>query len=433
MSSHINKKAVAALGTLTATIALLAAAPYASAQTAPGAGSFPGSFLVPGTNTSLKVGGYVKLDVTYDINSIHANNGGISITGVNLPGTLQHTQSHGFLVSATESRFNLETRTPSAYGEIKTFIEGDFLNPSGVTNAAALRVGTNSFGFRLRLAYATIGPWLIGQQSGITGGGSIGPESLDFTGTLGGGGPTRVPQLRYTYLLPAGQSIAVGIESPEASLVENTGNNTLLTQVAGSQGASKIPTVAWDYRIGQSWGDFHAGSSMQLVTAQNGAGFKKTMFGYSIVAAARIKTFGKDSFLIGANFTDGGSRNTGNSIGEDFEVNFTNGRAKALRTWAGFVGYLHYWTDTLRSSATMSYARANATHDLSGGVAALDTNINASNKWVTWGTANIIWSPVPQVNTGLELVYTSRRTFNPNQNLNFGENYRIQFSTQVKF
>ena len=416
------------LGTLTAAVALLAGVSGANAQTAPGAGSFPGSFLVPGTNTSLKVGGYVKLDVTYDINSIHPNNGGISITGVNLPGTLPHTQSHGFLVSATESRFNIETRTPSAYGEIKTFIEGDFINSSGTTNAAALRVGTNSFGFRLRLAYATIGPWLIGQQAGITGGGSMSPESLDFTGQLGGGGPTRVPQLRYTYLMPAGQSIAVGIESPESSLVENTGNNTLLTQVAGSNGASKIPAVAWDYRISQGWGEAHVGSTMQIVTAQNGAGFKKSMFGYSIVAATRVNTFGKDSFLIGANFTEGDSRDTGNSIGEDFEVNFTNGRAKALRTWAGYIGYLHYWTDTLRSSATMSYARANATQDL-----AVGANVAASNKWATWGTANIIWSPVPQVNTGLELVYTSRRTFNPNQNLNFGENYRIQFSTQVRF
>ena len=167
---------------------------------------------------------------------------------------------------------------------------------------------------------------------------------------------------------------------------------------------------------------------MQIVTAQIGVSFKKTMFDYSIVAATHVNTFGKDSFLIGANFTEGDSRDTGNSIGEDFEVNFTNGRAKALRTWAGYIGYLHYWTDTLRSSATMSYERANATQDL-----AVGANVAASNKWATWGTANIIWSPVPQVNTGLELVYTSRRTFNPNQNLNFGENYRIQISTQVKF
>ena len=75
----------------------------------------------------------------------------------------------------------------------------------------------------------------------------------------------------------------------------------------------------------------------------------------------------------------------------------------------------------------MSYERMYSTNDL--GFA-----IDGNNKWATWGTANIIWSPVPQVNTGLELVYVSRRTqFAPNSTNQFGEDYRIQFSTQVKF
>src|SRR5579859_3184722 len=59
--------AATALGSLTASVALLAGMQGAHAQGAPGAGSFPGSFLVPGTQTSFKVGGYVKFDYTYDL------------------------------------------------------------------------------------------------------------------------------------------------------------------------------------------------------------------------------------------------------------------------------------------------------------------------------------------------------------------------------
>ncbi len=435
VSRSRRSEAKLVLGTLTAAVALLVGAAGASAQTAPGAGSFPGSFLVPGTNTSLKVGGYVKLDVTYDINSIQGNIGGVSSAGVNLQGAANfaHSQSHGFQVNASESRFNFETRTPSAYGEVKTFIEGDFIQSSGTTNAASLRVGTNSYGFRLRIAYATIGPWLVGQQTGIQSDGVVSPESLDFQGSLATGGPTRVPQVRYTYLMPAGQSIALGIEEPESSLVENTGAATLLSQVPGSNGASHIPQIAADYKIDQPWGHAHIGGGLTAITAQNGTGFKKTVLGWSSVAGARINTFGKDSIIASVVYNEGGSRETGNSPGEDVEVNFVNGRAKALREFGGMLGYLHYWTDTLRSSATMPYERMSATHDLSGGVAALDTVLNGTNKWATWGTANVIWSPVPQVNTGLELVYISRRTMNTNANLNFGEDYRLQFSTQVKF
>jgi hypothetical protein len=53
-------KAAATFGSLTATVALLAGMQGAQAQSAPGAGSFPGSFLVPGTQTSFKVSGYIK-------------------------------------------------------------------------------------------------------------------------------------------------------------------------------------------------------------------------------------------------------------------------------------------------------------------------------------------------------------------------------------
>ena len=63
-------KGAVALGSLTATVALLAglgtaqaqmgagqAGPPPAAPTGPGAGSFPQSFLIPGTNTSLSLYG----------------------------------------------------------------------------------------------------------------------------------------------------------------------------------------------------------------------------------------------------------------------------------------------------------------------------------------------------------------------------------------
>ena len=56
-------------GGMTATIALLIGLSPGEAQTASGAGSYPGSFLIPGTNTSFSVGGYVKLDYFYDFSS----------------------------------------------------------------------------------------------------------------------------------------------------------------------------------------------------------------------------------------------------------------------------------------------------------------------------------------------------------------------------
>ena len=70
-----------ALGSFTAAAALLVGLSGAQAQ-APspgpalsGAGSFPGSFIVPGTNTSLHIGGVISLDMQYDTTEF---DGGVS-------------------------------------------------------------------------------------------------------------------------------------------------------------------------------------------------------------------------------------------------------------------------------------------------------------------------------------------------------------------
>src|SRR5512146_3319621 len=95
-----NYKAAVAQGSLTATVALLTGLSTASAQTAPGGGSFPGSFLVPGTNTSLAIHGFVQFDAVHDFNG-------------------------GTFMDVKPTRPNIETRTPTAYGELKTYIEFD--------------------------------------------------------------------------------------------------------------------------------------------------------------------------------------------------------------------------------------------------------------------------------------------------------------------
>ena len=80
-------KGAVALGSLTATVALLAGlgsaqaqigtgqgGPPAAAPTAgPGAGSFPQSFLIPGTNTSLSLYGKVQMSIHDNIGSQHTS------------------------------------------------------------------------------------------------------------------------------------------------------------------------------------------------------------------------------------------------------------------------------------------------------------------------------------------------------------------------
>ncbi len=171
---------LAAIGGLTATIALLTGLPAASAdeladlranqellqrridqlaqgalpetKVAPGiagplgtqpipgqaiiGGSFPRSFLVPGTDTSIRVGGFVDLTANYFLQGANTANPGLpssnfgqngNLNGVpvgqmfvpglgNVAQQANHSRGNGFFeFSPQQSRLNVETRTPTAW------------------------------------------------------------------------------------------------------------------------------------------------------------------------------------------------------------------------------------------------------------------------------------------------------------------------------
>ena len=86
---------------------------------------------------------------------------------------------HGVLrFNAQNSRFLVETRTPTAYGEIKTYIELDFAGQASIQRRAAApaaRLATRgrldpdqrqpAVVARMKQAYGTLGPWLFGQAN----------------------------------------------------------------------------------------------------------------------------------------------------------------------------------------------------------------------------------------------------------------------------
>src|SRR5579862_1348127 len=100
------------------------------------AGSFPRSFLIPGTDTSIQVGGFVDLSANYYIQGggPSANSAAPPGTGIALAAGLPLNQKHTvgsvpvptfnaasrqagwFRMQASESRFFVETRTPTAWG-----------------------------------------------------------------------------------------------------------------------------------------------------------------------------------------------------------------------------------------------------------------------------------------------------------------------------
>src|SRR4029077_6010001 len=125
-----------------------------------------------------------------------------------------HSRSSDCDFSGNQTRFYFDARTPSPYGEVKAYIEMDF----GASNTNVIlnnNAGvTNGYIARFRQGYATLGGLLMGQTNGTFVDNDADPELLDFGGTTGSTGRSRLPQIRYTYPVPYGMSIAVAAEQP---------------------------------------------------------------------------------------------------------------------------------------------------------------------------------------------------------------------------
>ncbi|MFI4986874.1 MAG: DcaP family trimeric outer membrane transporter, partial [Alphaproteobacteria bacterium] len=174
-------------------------------------GDYPGSWKLPGSDTSMSIHGYAKADFIYDFNT----NLGDTFDASGIPGNKTSSQHQGgnFHFGARQSRFNIETRTPTDWGQLKTFLEFDGFGLTTNTNNTVGGGGNTSNPIRMRHAYGQLGPVLAGQTWSNFNDLDDTPELIDFNGGQQQSGGTRQTQVRYT--LPVGNwTLSAALENP---------------------------------------------------------------------------------------------------------------------------------------------------------------------------------------------------------------------------
>src|SRR6516162_5564432 len=192
-------------------------------------GSFPRSFLIPGTDTSLRIGGFAnasalwyirgaapggQLDGQGSFNTTFTDGQGGTGNLASIP--LNNSTARGrdttFIISGKQTRFLVDARTPTAWGEAKAYLEIDFsYNNTNVIQSNAQGVAS-SWLPRLRKGYATLGGLEADQDTGILHDPDADPELVEFGGEATGPGRGRAPQVRYNYAGPYGTVFIGGVE-----------------------------------------------------------------------------------------------------------------------------------------------------------------------------------------------------------------------------
>jgi hypothetical protein len=435
------------------------------------AGSFPRSFLIPGTNTSIAIGGYVKFDAAEWFtgggpnvsNGILASSTGGSVTatlplklpnppGIAAPAFNGSARGNGvFHATAAESRLRIETRTPTAWGEAGTVREFDFYGCiAGGIDCSNLNATTNGLPPRLRLAYGTLGGFLAGQAWVPVRDLRSHPTIFDLGGDAGEFGYDRAPWLGYTWRLPYGMSFLAAAVNPVTSFwspaggLEGdsagtgiTGSNTPPTGLAVNPAKSTLPDGNFVLRLERPWGEIAGAVVVQKLELQDGAYLSKNYIGYGGGVSGHVipgwfgwnrDNFGFDFYAgdgLGhyANPRGAGEPTTSNALATNFggaAVGFygtgmpgTTTRANAARViattvteWGAEGNYQHWWAPHWRSTISAGIQREDVPTTLVG----LSSATVGINKQLITAHANIIWSPVAFIDTGVEYTYGHRQT-----------------------
>jgi hypothetical protein len=292
---------------------------------------------------------------------------------------------------ARQSRFSMETSTPSSWGDVATYLEFDLFGASGNESVS------NSHGLRVRHAYGTIGHLLAGQTWTTASDPATYPETVDF------GGPAgvifaRQAQVRWTQPFSGGQW-SIALENPETVAALPNGDSFRADD-------DRYPDIAGNVKFATQWGKYSiAGLARQLRVDS------------ATAPAARDQKWGGDDVRLSAYY--------GNAIGR-YSIGFfadavldANAHLVLPTQWLAMAAYRHFWTADLRSTLALSELHSNNPADTAGTV----------NRGAASAHLNLIWSPTPKTNLGLEFIHATREI----QNGERGRLNRVQAAAQYSF
>lgn len=361
-------------------------------------------------DTHVQYGGYIKTDVIATRNT--AGNQAASSSFVRdffVPSTIPVGGEGSDLAldfSARQTRFFFKTNTKVNDKTIGSLLEFDF----NVTDGGDERI-SNSYVPRVRHAFITYDGWLIGQTWSTFQDVVALPDSLDFVGTTEGTTFARQPMIRYT---SGGFQIAV--EQPEATITTPTGGRLL-------SGSDPLPDLAVRYNHKGDWGHLTVAGILRSINLESGnLGLIQdaNTLGYGLSLSGKLKVGEKDDFRFMATAGQGIGRYIGLNIVNDAAVDPDSQELETIGTLSGFAAYRHVINEKVRSNIMLSYFSADNPQRLLGsGV--------TDQVWSLRG--NIVYSPVPHLDFGIEYGYSERSL----ENSIDGGQHRLQFSGKYTF
>lgn len=360
---------------------------------------------VNAADTEFKYGGYIKFDAihsTYsDGEGSQAANGlgrDFYIPSLTPVTTDDAEESSSQLdMGAKASRFNFKTTTTLDNGEkVTSFVEMDFL-----ASASGNERVSSSYNPRLRHAFFSHNNLLFGQTwSTFMNTGAL-PEVVDFLGVSDGTVFNRQAQVRYT-----NGPIQISAENPETTI--NVNGSRVVSD------DSSLPDLVVRYNLKTDTAAISfSGIARELAYVDQANDIDETTIRFGANISGKI-SLGKDDLKFSVTKGDV-ARYVGLNMSND--ATYTNGgKLVGNNVTAAFIGFRHFWTDSVRS--TLAYSTITADNHEDAGTSA--------NKKSDSVRLNLMWSPAKKMTYGVEL---SQATLEKESGLE-GDMTRVHFTAK---
>lgn len=369
-----------------------------------------GFFFIPGTDTCLRIGGRVRAE--YVVGDSFGS----------------HNDSYG---TRARGRLNVDARTATAYGTLRTFFRYDVTVSSnfyggtiggnqGLIAPGTARTAGAGTVTNLDKAFIQFGPITAGRAQSF----------FDFYANDLGFSTLRTADaspnlLAYTATFGSGFSVSFSAEDRTVSGREN-GVFERTTGATGVVLGQDFPDLVASVRVDQGWGSAQLSGALvkRDSVAAAGAVLDGEDYGFAVQGGVKINLpflAAGDHLFLQAAYADGalGYLGWGGQAGVgrmasavspvvigDVGINAATGNTKTSTGWSVVAAFRHFWTPQLRSELYGSYSEIKLGYLSPVALYAAGAPIRSLDPKEAIVAANLIWSPVAGLDIGVEVVYS---------------------------
>ena len=417
-----------------------------------------GYYYIPGTDTCIKIGGYVRYEAYHNEPQQAA---GYPDRVNNIGFFTRHSNTF-----STQARFRLtgDVRTQTEYGTLRAYFafglnaaNNSYENtPTGIT-ASMERAFIQFAGFTIGRS-DTFFAFYNGAAYGLV------PMFLD-----GSSGPSGHNVFAYTWQFGNGLSASLSIEDANGSRVKPIIDINQTSLFGPSDGAGqKVPDIVGNLRVDQAWGSAQIMGALTqnqgryYTTLPNGSvncgtgapnpnttgcGHPGDEWGWAVGGGLTLKMpwDAKDTLSGVIAYGKGAAQFVSYGAGgallhkQDLAVGALanavygtpgfaglDGSLELSTTWGGTVAFEHYWTPSLRTSWVFGYLNVEYNDNAkvligangcrgattgAGGVFVAGSVTSCDPDWSMWRVASrTMWNPVANLDVGVEVAYTKVNT-----------------------